>query len=135
MQNDERERRKVIIKFSVTAVLLILAIILAYRGCTGAGKLSMKTHQSPYICTNCGYTAYYTRAEREKLVEQAAAGLSDMVCPKCGEITMKTAIKCKNCGKIYLLVMTFGEGGMKIEECPECGVAPIEAKQGKDDDE
>ena len=132
---DDNLNRKKIIKISVAVLFLIIAVFFTIRGCSGAGKLSLETHSSPYICTECGYVAYCTRAERKRLIEEAAAGETDMLCSECGKIAMVTAVKCKDCGEVFPFVMTLGMGGMHVEACPECSWVPVETEQGKDDDE
>ena len=133
-QNNNVDRKQVI-KLCVAAVLIIVAIILTIRSCTGTDKLSLETHRSPYICMKCGYVAEYTRAKRNELIEKAAAGPSDLFCEECKNGFMRSAIGCKNCGKVYPLVVTFSiEQGRTVAPCPECGMSPAETTQGKVDD-
>lgn len=126
---DEKKRA---VKLSLIAIVLLIAAIVIFRSCSGTNKLTIETHQTPYICQECGYVAYYTKAESKELIAEAAAdGYSGIICSQCDEGFMETAIKCPNCQEVYPVAMTFVEGQLMLPKCPECDMTVVEAETMK----
>ena len=120
--------KKNLIKIAVSIVLLVIAVVILVRSFSGAGKMSMDTHRTPYICVGCGHVDYYTAKQRAELAPPTPhQPRPEIICPQCNQAVMKGAVKCTNCDHVYPFVMIPSPQGLQLPPCPACGMTRAQA--------
>jgi len=125
---DANTKKKVLISIIAvcTAVAIIITVVNILSGSGGYGaKGSMQV-----LCTNedCGKDFLADRKKvRQHLVDtgRAAMGAVVIVCPECGQESGLPAIKCGECGEVFLPDYQSDE---PPDTCPSCGHSPQQTK-------
>jgi len=132
-----QESKKSGLIIGICVVVIILAGFAVVRSLSDGKDVGGAGVEIPLICTNCNQVKLSSVKELQELAKENAPAdepegmigvgwvIETLSCPKCGQKTLKRAIKCPNCGEIYL----FGSSA-----CPKCNMTQLEAmskKRGK----
>ena len=122
------KNKRLIIGIVVLVALLIGVIGLSLRGCGGPSAEAIRRQRGreielTVVCDECG-AVYKTRMNLSDGLEG--------VCEKCGEGTVRRAVRCTRCGKQFS-IMTAGsrngpdenlrDDGAETKHCPHCGAS------------
>ncbi len=120
------KNKRLIIGIVVLIALLIGVIGLSLRGCGGPSAEAIRRQSGreidlTVVCDECG-AVYKTRMN-----------LSDRlsgVCEKCGEGTVRRAVRCTRCGKAFAIIRSDAPDASagdprgdlaEQKQCPHCG--------------
>ena len=132
---DPMVKRKVMIGIIVVCVGLALGITVFTRGGCGGGGARGPVQM---LCTNpdCGKAFEMSRSDfQEKMTDMTGPGgrmgpmgqMPAFTCTSCGEESAYIAIKCKQCGEVFVR----GSSGRDDypDKCPACGYSDFEKKR------
>lgn len=132
MYGKHKNKLKVIL-----AIILVVLAVIVIINTKMEENISKGFETVDVICVNSSCGSIYTADRQEvsnKLMEQqriiplkhedsnAGTGLipkrkiPTFICSKCGEKSAQTALKCGNCGKVFLPDYT----SMHYDKCPTC---------------
>lgn len=134
-----QESKKSGLIIGICVVVIILAGFAVFKSLSdgeGGGGAGVEI---PLICTNCNQVRLSSVKELQELAKKNApadqpAGMigvdwviKTLSCSKCDQMALQRAIRCPNCGEIYLFEHS-------SPACPKCNMTQLEAmskKRGK----
>ncbi len=121
----------------LTVIVVAMALVTVYRTVVPPGPDYGR--KVDFKCMACGAVEIKTAGDLRDMRRGGGDGPRMMtpmtgpiilVCPQCGEKEMTTALKCYECGEIFLLDRSPG----KVEDryiCPKCGQSYRESMRKK----
>jgi DNA-directed RNA polymerase subunit RPC12/RpoP len=131
---DEDKKKKVMLGLIILCLVLAIGItVLTNTGGSGGGG-SRSNEPVQMLCMNeeCGADFELSTEEyREHMMQGGMMGPGPMAqapieCPECGMQSAFRAVKCKECGAIFMQDYSSGDFP---DRCPECEYSDIEARR------
>ena len=133
---DEDKKKKVMLGLIIVCLVLAIGItaVTNMGGSGGGGSRSNEPVQMLCMNEECGADFEMSAEEyREQMMQGGMMGPGPMAqtpieCPECGMRSAFRAVKCKECGTIFMQDYTSGDFP---DRCPECGYSDIEDRRNK----
>ena len=126
-------KKQVMVAVILICLILVVGITLITRE---SDRESIVKGEMQMLCANSECSAEYELSlekysdliRGKNTLGSAGGGSSPLTCPKCGEESAYSAIKCKKCNIVFYPDLT--TKGYP-DRCPECGYSDIEEERKK----
>lgn len=114
------------------AVTLLVAAAVLTAVFARSGSKEMVISEYNYKCTECGKVVGLSRTEVARKMQEMRSRQPEITpatlvlsCPDCQKDTCRYALKCGECGQVFVYNRQAPSG----QACPECGHDPLKKQQ------